>query len=402
MQHRATARARNSWRRRRTHTSATAWRERGNALFSQCDYAAAAACYSAALDCCGLCDDSSEATAQALADSRATLLINRSNAHYSLGRYELSRDDALAALAACAHHPKALYRLSLAELQLRQPAAALAALAVGAARNASQFGMFTRAARQQGAWRLAPPLSLELKAEDAHVAVLTVPSRAALIPFVERGEPVVIRGFADVSGWSWSELIAQSRAAEAAGAVVEGDVLVSATGVVPDYCRPAEAHASRVETMASRKMRLSELFTRVSSGTTEDEHLPLAPALCRFERVYAYGRGWMLADAKLRQKARDSWPPFLQDGDLVGNTHAEDANAGKPGHEKPGAICWVGSEGSLTPLRYDCSDGLLAQVLGEKRVWLYAPSDAPHLYLRGSSQLSGHPGLDNWERQSAA
>ena len=39
-----------------------------------------------------------------------------------------------------------------------------------------------------------------------------------------------------------------------------------------------------------------------------------------------------------------------------------------------------------------------AQVLGTKRVWLYAPSDMAHVYLRSERR----PGIDNWERQSAA
>jgi tetratricopeptide (TPR) repeat protein len=72
-----------------------------------------------------------------------------------------------------------------------------------------------------------------------------------------------------------------------------------------------------------------------------------------------------------------------------------------------GAVCWVSSAGCLTPLHYDLDEGLLAQVMGEKRVWLYDYKDRGSLYMRGDEGRakvdSRTPvGLNNWERQSHA
>ena len=112
------------------------------------------------------------------------------------------------------------------------------------------------------------------------------------------------------------------------------------------------------------------------------------------------------ADDAVRQRARDSWPGFLDETDLVAD---DSGHGGVGGTERPAAtkptageltstVCWVGSAGCLTPLHYDCSDGLLAQVLGEKRVWLFPPDDMDRCYLRSKAR----PGIDNWARQSQA
>ena len=302
------------------------------------------------------------------------------------------------------------------------------------------FDFFTAHAQQLGAWRLPPPLeefavapaeATPLKPKpkpkggsgarqpDESVQVVTSASRADFLPFAERGEPVILRQFADVSSWSWEELVQSAKASEATGQHVSGDVLVSATGVVPDYCRGGpqgdSAHASRLESMTSKTLSLAEIFERVcgsSTGATgcgeggEDgarSKSELPPLLCRFEKVYSYGRGWMLGDAALRAKARATWPAFLEPDDLheeeakdndaskggggglgalAGAANAEGGTlvsevsgcGGRDGHKGSNSqVCWVGSAGCLTPLHYDMSDGLLAQVLGEKRVWLFPP-----------------------------
>jgi hypothetical protein len=97
----------------------------------------------------------------------------------------------------------------------------------------------------------------------------------------------------------------------------------------------------------------------------------------------------MLGLEWLRSMAFKAFPTFLD--------KSKDVVPGKnPVNE--GAICWVGAAGCLTPLHYDLSDGLLAQVLGSKRVWLWDSDDQPSMCLRGER----HPGIDNWERQSYA
>jgi tetratricopeptide (TPR) repeat protein len=384
--------------------SVQALREDGNQAFRIKDFSKAAGLYTAALE---------QATDM---EERGGLLTNRANAHYSLGSYAQSRDDALEALRCAPGHVKALFRVAMAEERLGHPVAALAALAAGAMHaepTSPYFATFTKQARQLGAWRLPPPLSgIPPPTEDALVPSLSAASREAFVPFTERGEPVIVRGFADVSGWSWDGLIALARSSERAGRAISGEVLVSATGCVPDYKRDAsDPHASRLEAMTTRRVGLTELFERVSAAARSQpggrkEHAPL---LCEFEKVYSYGKAWMLHNDDLYRKARMAWPTFLKESDLAqSDEQTGGAGAGVPASTAANAanakvglgssVCWVGSEGCLTPLHYDCSDGLLAQVLGKKRVWLFPPDDMDNVYLRSTRR----PGVDNWERQSMA
>ena len=372
-------------------------RESGNAAYRDGEYRKAIEWYTDALH------------ATSVGDERASVLTNRSNANFALDNFKASRADALEALKASTYHVKALFRLAMAEERLGNIPAAIAALAAGACHaepTSAHFDTFTQYARKLGAWRLPPPL-LGVHPEQKDEPVATIgpnASRAEFMAFAEKGLPVIVKGFADVSRWSWSGLVDIARAAEQAGRGISGDVLVSASGCVPDYCRgPAEPHCSRVETMAIKRIGLRELFERVSRGVTADDR----PLVARYEKIYSYGKGWMLADEEVRRKARAAWPTFMEEADLVADEsgHGSISGGGREhlttsgtSTELSSSVCWVGTAGCLTPLHYDCSDGLLAQVLGEKRVWLFPPEDMDHCYLRSSAR----PGIDNWARQSQA
>ena len=505
--------------------SATTLRESGNAAFRSGAHAEAIQLYSQALMV--LTDE----------DERASVLVNRSNAHNAVADYTSSRRDARTALRLRPKHIKALFRLSVAEGNLGRPAWALAALAAGAMRGQpSDFASFSKQARAMGAWRLPPPLTaMPPPTSEVNVHVLDGSAggahsvtRADFMPFVERGEPVIIRGFADITGWSWDGLIQRARDAEQRGHCTSGDVLVTASGVVPDYQRGKGApHASQHEVMVQRTTSLVELLERVSHGdalahTYDVDEMPKAvaahkvgehaPLLCAREKVYSYGKCWMLGDDGLRAQCEASWPTFIERADLsteedkagaqlistpsaalageeVGEvtatnpstaapaaatkaSHKSKKNSSKKNKPATGAavveptqglvgrrvtinglaskpelngthglaisfddakgrynvkldatgslmalkptalaaaddtaarpnaegVCWVGSAGCLTPLHYDLSDGLLAQALGEKRVWLFHPDAMDNCYLRSPRR----PGHDNWERQSMA
>ena len=120
-----------------------------------------------------------------------------------------------------------------------------------------------------------------------------------------------------------------------------------------------------------------KIFGPFESGFDANHEL-----LCAYEKVYVYGKRWPLEAPALAGLARASRPPFLEDGDVRGG----------------GGVAWIGAAGTLTPLHYDLADGVLAQVLGSKRVWLFPPEAADACYLRSARR----PGVDNWERQSRA
>jgi len=294
---------------------------------------------------------------------------------------------------------------------------------------------------------------------------LEAPTREQFKEFVERSEPVVVENFAPVLEWSWEALLKDAKTSD----VVQGEVLLSASGVFPDYHRPdagdvaGAPKASRIELMRKESMQLSEVLSRVvqspgrlltseegcsssvvragalykaarlsASSVAGDNGFcsalacnandPEGPTLevndegptlegndegptlevndegklapithdLQFngEKIYSYGGGWMLKADWLRERADAARPRFLLSQDFAlgrANIAAD-------------CLCWVSSEGCLTPLHYDLSDGILAQVLGEKRVWLYDSADHGHVYLRGVHV----PGIDNWERQSYA
>jgi hypothetical protein len=272
---------------------------------------------------------------------------------------DAARDHAAAVLRAYPYHAASLFRLSRAEQALGNTAAALAALATGAEHIPEKTREFTDESIRMGAWRLPPPRNSAVLNTDKKVAEIRAASRKDFLPYAERGEPVVIRRFSDVSGWSWEALIKNALESEASGEPTEGDVLVTASGVTPDYCYgPGERHASRIETMISHRLCLSQLFQRIIGA----EYAPsshLQPLLCEREKIYSYGKSWMLADARLQERVRSTQPAFLEKADLAPDAERNEGLAA--------SMCWVSSAGCLTPLHYDCSDGLLAQVLGQKR-----------------------------------
>jgi lysine-specific demethylase 8 len=51
---------------------------------------------------------------------------------------------------------------------------------------------------------------------------------------------------------------------------------------------------------------------------------------------------------------------------------------------------WVGGEGNTTPLHYDSYNNVLAQVLGRKKLRLFAPSEYPLLYPNASGTPAEH------------
>ena len=281
-----------------------------------------------------------------------------------------------------AHSPpgRALHHLARAEHALGHRQQALAALRTGAANHAERFNAFEEEAQSLGAWRLPPPLGGLESSQDQPVRCIGLPSRAEWYAIAECGEPVIIRGFANIhpSQWSWEALADAVRSSD-----VRGPVIVSSTGVIPDYCRDAP-NASTLETMHEHELALSELFARVVSSQPGAAPTHLQPLVAHFEALYAYGKSWMLQQPALRVRAAAARPAFLTDADVLG--------------EGDGCVCWVGSAGCLTPLHYDMTDGLLAQVIGTKRVWLFSPEAAESLHFRSSRR----PGLDNWERQSGA
>ena len=105
---------------------------------------------------------------------------------------------------------------------------------------------------------------------------------------------------------------------------------------------------------------------------------------------------WLLSQAKLVR------PCFFELRDLTFGQPSTTAEGGGGGAaaaeddlEVKNCVGWVSSQGCLTPMHYDLTDGVLAQMVGQKRVWLYDWKDHDKCYLRGR-------GTDGWERQSAA
>jgi len=328
-------------------------RRAGNEAFKRKDFGEAVRLYTEALDS---------------GDDAAACLTNRSNAYHALGDFEASRADARAALARSPRRAKALFRLAVAERKLGRPVAAVAAVAAAAAAAATdaEYAFFARKAVELGAWRVPPPRDVAFKARETRVRVVDAATREDFLGHAARGEPFVAKNAAATAGWSWGALRVDG---------VSGDVLATASGVVPDYARPGEAHASAVDGMAEFSLSLADVAARVAGERRE-------PLLCAYEKVYVYGKRWPLEAPALAGLARASRPPFLEDGDVRGG----------------GGVAWIGAAGTLTPLHYDLADGVLAQVLGSKRVWLFPPEAADACYLRSPRR----PGVDNWERQSRA
>ena len=187
--------------------------------------------------------------------------------------------------------------------------------------------------------------------------------------YVQANRPVVLQGVMEdwpaLSRWTW-DYLAQ------AGGDRAGEVIVSRNGLYPDYL-------TEPSPMAKVDMTMAELLRRaLPPGEAPEWHggTP-APVLAPGETYYLYGKTWLFdAVPGLRDDLRT--PACL--GDVAPSSQS----------------AWISTTGCVTPLHYDMPNGLLCQVRGAKRVWLFDPAQGDLLYPRGRQ----FPGLDNFERQS--
>ncbi|KAL1520505.1 hypothetical protein AB1Y20_022084 [Prymnesium parvum] len=362
------------------------------------------------------------------------LLLARSRSHLELAQTEEALSDADAAVRTLPHDARALLQLAIVHAKRGHPALAIAALSTAASHDERHFDFFSAKARQLGAWRVPPPLRAEEPASSRRVRRLLSPTRAQFGVYVARREPVVVRALPSDEGlWRWETLLAAAREDEE----VAGDVSISASGLPVDYCRADAEHASRVELVRLCAMSLEELLLRVSaaaapargvavgrgggafsalperaheaSGSTGEGAATQADAVgakavdSALEKIYSYGEGWLLQLPRLRQMAEAARPPFLRLSDFERTIPPDEARRRAAGIEtEDGCIAWVSSAGCLTPLHYDLNEGILAQMIGEKRVWLYDWRERHKLYLRRPIDGDAPPGENNWERQSYA
>ena len=59
--------------------------------------------------------------------------------------------------------------------------------------------------------------------------------------------------------------------------------------------------------------------------------------------------------------------------------------------------CWIGSRGTITPLHFDTCHGLLATLVGTKRVTLFAPADTMYVRRRGPFHPNPNSSELTWE-----
>ena len=178
--------------------------------------------------------------------------------------------------------------------------------------------------------------------------------------YVRANRPVVIVGAMEgwrARGWTLDYLAA-------AAGEQGGEILASSTALFPDY-------ETRPEPMAKVKMPLRELAERAAGGW------PGPPVVAAGETYYLYGQTWLFEAAPWLLDDLAT-PPFLGGLKVASTT------------------TWVSTGGAITPLHYDLENGLLAQVVGEKHVVLFAPSFRDRLYFRGQD----FPGMNNFDRQS--
>lgn len=245
----------------------------------------------------------------------AALLLSRSQAHFDCGSFKASLADALAALCVTPTHPTATFRACEAFVQLGRLREACAVLSAGAAhtRDEALYDFFCKRARSLGSWRLPPPLDLEglhrsdSAPSDRPVPRLQAPTRDQFALFAARRKPCIVHGFAPSSildEWSWEALIHAARGARATSSTCvaadgprpattttaaksrpSGDVTVTSTGCLPDYCRPEASGddaenplASRIPLMHFEDLEVGELLWRVAfspPGAPRDDRTPL-------------------------------------------------------------------------------------------------------------------------------
>ena len=185
--------------------------------------------------------------------------------------------------------------------------------------------------------------------------------------YIEGNRPVVLSGVMEgwpaLDRWSWEYLAAVA-------GDCSGEVIVSRNGLYPDY-------VTQPSPMAKVEMRFAELLRRAVPAPGAE---PLPPVLGPGETCYLYGKSYLL----------DAVPALRDD------LRAPACLGGIGAMAKPFQRLWISSTGCVTPLHYDLSNGLLCQVRGSKRVWLFDPGQFDRLYPRGAQ----FPGLDNFERQS--
>lgn len=183
--------------------------------------------------------------------------------------------------------------------------------------------------------------------------------------YVEANRPVILTGV--MEPWPALGRWTPEYLAAVAGEH-RGEVIVSANGLYPDYL-------TQPSPMAKVEMPVSEFLRRAGGKAEAGE--PLPPVLAAGETYYVYGKSYLL-DAVPRL-AQDLGTPAC-----LGNVPVSTRGV------------WISSPGCVTPLHYDLPNGLLCQVLGSKRVYLFDPAQHDRLYPRSPK----FPGFDNFERQS--
>jgi hypothetical protein len=176
--------------------------------------------------------------------------------------------------------------------------------------------------------------------------------------------------------------------------------IFSMTGVIPDYDDGWQSkHGS---TMARHSAPLAELLRRMDSGAGSLLSPPLFfknESETIREHVYCYGGSEVLREhPRLRAEVPTS-PGFLSSlstGSRGSSTLGASEGAPRTCVEEEVPGVYLGAVGTCSPLHYDLNHGLLAQVRGRKRVWLFPPSEREQLYLRGP-----FPGANQLHRQSA-
>jgi hypothetical protein len=198
------------------------------------------------------------------------------------------------------------------------------------------------------------------------------PHSAFFRRYVEANRPVVLTGVMEswpaLGRWTPEHL-------SAVAGEHRGEVIVSANGLYPDYLTQPSPMVKVEMPVAEFLRRAGHAADAADAGDTAGE--PLPPVLTPGETYYVYGKSYLL----------DAVPRLAED---LGTP----ACLGKVPVSTRGV--WISSPGCVTPLHYDLPNGLLCQVLGSKRVYLFAPAQHDLLYPRGSQ----FPGFDNFERQS--